>query len=168
MTQEKFYLSTREKTTEQEEIDMYRISGLEAQAPYKAQKGNPMNWKTMVIKRQGQDSEKDNFNWIKETGNDSISVHFIQELKYLTRPCLGHSALRIQPFLCIFSWPVSLRIKESSDATLTLPPAWVSSFSPSPLSDKLPTSLWNMTHKAQCHYKPAAMADLWIQLPLCL
>lgn len=38
----------------------------------------------------------------------------------------------------------------------------------SPLSDKLPTSLWNMTHKAWCHYKPIAMVDLWIQLPPCL
>lgn len=35
-------------------------------------------------------------------------------------------------------------------------------------SDKLPTTLWNMTHKAQCHYKLRAMADLWIQLPPCL
>lgn len=39
---------------------------------------------------------------------------------------------------------------------------------PIPCSDKLPTTLWNMTHKAQCHYKLRAMADLWIQLPPCL
>lgn len=36
VTRETFYLSTREKATKQEEIDMYRISGLEAHDPRQA------------------------------------------------------------------------------------------------------------------------------------
>lgn len=66
--------------------------------------------------------------------------------------------------LCIFSPDFSFC--ENRKILLWFPNR--SLLTPISCSDKLPTTLWNMTHKAQCHYKLRAMADLWIQLPPCL
>lgn len=61
MSQEKFYLPTTERTTEQEETEMYKMCILEAEIPHKAKKTGRDKLKEKLLKEDKvKDCERDN------------------------------------------------------------------------------------------------------------
>lgn len=149
---------------QQEEIDMYRITYFRGEKLHtKAQNRDKINPKEMFFERQGQRQWKGQFNQRKEKKAISVFQSISPEsYNNIWQELVWDIELAGSTFYsCVFSEPkAELRCSSDSCTSSSLPPI--------PLSDKLPTSLWNMTHKARCHYKPGAMADLWIQLPPCL